>query len=451
MLKLMRLAVCLAAVVVLCGPGECAFTVGEPDEKGEREFFWQSASLDEVLEGLYTSCGTQTLAALLDTPDTAKAEKATYKSAKVLPDDMLNHVAFSWNRDTGYMGMMQIILPYKLDALRKARESIAAFLAASLTPEQLAINRSSGGVPFSMLTLQQQTYARYLVTAAKDPKFPEPELSVRLSKAKVTIAAHPSITWSHSYTDVDGKQWGRTSGFCCDWDTQFERGDRWLPGHIGACKLYLRAGMEPGPDAPGDSTSVELAGVYRLPDLIKHIKNQSHVSIAYDSTAKDMRIAAYCTLTSAGLARAIATVSGMEWRLENGVWALTSGALVEVLSQYGSARVDDYTATIKKTTPELERVARSGCPVVVADKEWQEPGLTSDMVEHKPVDWASLAPEQQDYLRTAAERIMRTGQKTGNYSLVDNLPVLKMDWSTYLELYIATDDSLLCSEGLVYK
>lgn len=449
MLKLMRFAVCLLAVVMLCGPVECALHIGEPDGNKQRDMSWTDATMEEVIKGL-ADLGVRMIAALPDAGDAGALQSR--KQFKALPEHSIADLASSWERDLEYMGTVNILLPYKLHSLQWGRQAVSSYLIASLSPEQLAEIKTSGGVPFDTLTAQQKNYVRYLAMADRGPRFPEPELSMRLDESKVILALHANLAWSYEIKDVNGIVDRYESEFGCARTAAAKLWRQWAPGQLEAHKLIEKAGMTPGPDAPGSADVVELAGVYRLQDLIKQIMTESRASVTCDPSIKDMRIAAYCSLTSAGLARALASATGMEWMYDGRTWKLAKGAIGEILAQYGTGKYDEYQAAIDKFKPERKKIAQSGICTIVADEVWNTPEMAADMVDQRPLYWDSLTPGQQEYLRETVEDYLKYNSKYLNgYDLAGNLPYLKMWWEPSLSIYIATDDSILYSEWLLYR
>jgi len=355
------------------------------------------------------------------------------------------HVGYNWDRDCRQIGKVIVFYPYRLSAVTGARYAVSARLAVSLTSAQMDTMSAEGGVAFQSLTNEQKQLARYLVETETilGHQFPEPELSKRLAKARVILGLHPFIFYSYS----SAPNTTTSSGFYLSSKAEGDLYAKWAPGQIAAGRMAVEAQMKPGPDAPGDSTELELRGIYSLADILKMIQERSDAPLVAQDADKT-RMAAYCKLPAAALARACAVALGTAWRKDNGKWVLGSDEATGAFSLYASSKnSNDYYAEYSKLQPRLTPLARSGKCVYIADEDWADLNWFTDMVDKKTVPYNELTQPQQDHLQKAREAQIEAYK---HYNMPE-LPNLKMNWDPNLKLYIATDDAILYDEWLDYE
>ena len=132
--------------------------------------------------------------------------------------------------------------------------------------------------------------------------------------------------------------------------------------------MAAAAGKSATQDAPGNPSECELCGVYRLSDLLKTIKEGLGTNVRSAPGTSAIKIAAYCQITRAALAKALAATTGMAWSKQTDGWVLAGSAQQnEAEAYYSDEARRDYDRIYNELKPKLKQVVLSGSLRVVAD------------------------------------------------------------------------------------
>ncbi|MCL5102850.1 MAG: hypothetical protein M1133_01875 [Armatimonadetes bacterium] len=443
-----KLSLVALLAILACGPAWSGLVAVQSQEIYTYDFDWSGCTLAEALEGLYTQFRVPTLAALLISDKLRAPQQFPMRTQ---PQCVPPALASLCDRDSTFLDRTTVFYPCELTALRWAMESAAARLAASLSSSQIKSVKEDGGVAFEELSSEQQEIIRFLAGARafRGPQFPEPELTKRLKQSKVKLLLHLRVSFKLDSALSNGRKFSDSSSFPCESNASAKLWERWVPGQLEAHRLSATAKTSPGSDAPGDESVVELDRIYTVKDLIGRIEPEAEGTLNCDAELEKTSISAYCTMTTAALARACATATGTQWRKDGDNWLLTKGQMDLALANYGPKKSQEYMKACFAMKPALERLVRNGDISLLADEEWADLDPLSEVLTEQPVRWERLTANQQDYLRKKAK------QHGDAYSypvdLAAELPSLKMKWHPSLKLYVATEDAILFDEWLGYK
>lgn len=427
----------LALFAAAGGQGALAQLIAEPSPGGGAyDFDWSACTLQDALRELYERFEVPSIAVLLPKE---KPVNVTIWPQRTTPRLLPRRIAGSIGRDCVYVGKVNVLRPCSTEALVWVLGYTARQLTASLTDAQLRIHQEQDGIPFSSLTAEQQNTVRYLIRASQKPEsaLPEAQLESLLENAKLTLAIHAKMSWDYK---------NMSSGFPCDSKASQELLKRWSSGQVKAVDSAEKAQTEPGPDVPGGADVCELSGVYKLGDLIAMIARSSGSAVSCEAGARDTRVAAYCRITAAGLARACAIAASMEWRTDGEKWELVSGTVSESLAHYSPEKSSAYVGGQQAFKSRLREIMNSGRVYLVADSVWRDEQTFKRMMNMDTVKLDELTREQRDYLMRAHESHSRAYLEV-NGPLAD-IEELDIWWDPAMRIYVSSGDWILYSEWL---
>jgi hypothetical protein len=195
--------------------------------------------------------------------------------------------------------------------------------------------------------------------------------------------------------------------------------------------------------------TVKLSSTYTLGKLVNMIQEGCSATIKLDPGYSPLQIVACCTITKAGLARAIALASGGEWKKSGSEWRLQISPLTEMVAGCSQSEMMEMQNKTVALRPKLYNILKSGKLKLIADPAWTDPELIKKMVECGPVDPNSLSSEQIKYLNDELESGKKAYSKPNAPANINEID--KLTWNPAMKLIIATENTILCSEGITYK